>query len=472
MSNGDGKRPNILILMPDQMRADCMGCAGNHVIQTPNLDRLAADGVRFDGFYTASPICMPARASFISGRWPHNHNMWTNAGRLPAGYESLFRRLQAAGYRTAHIGKSHYYEHHGQHLRDEEDYMRARGFEDLHETTGPWATLTTDSYMTDHWDRLGLLEVFREDYRRRREHAAEIPTWPSPLPEEEYLDSYVGRVACEYLEAYNDNRPFALFVGFPGPHEPWDPPGRWAEMYDPDKMPPAIPPDEPHDWTPEYIAEALRPRRADALTPQKIGEIRAMYYGKISLIDYWVGELLAVLDQRGWAENTLVVFWSDHGEMAGDHGRLHKQVFYEPSARVPLVMRWPGRIDVGQVRTGLVSTVDLAPTILEAAGAEPDPNAMGVSLWPHVEDQEAQPREAVFSEIAPGPLGNIMVRTRQWKYAIGNDGRPWMLFDLQADPQERVNLVGHPDAAEAERELREMLLKFLAGAQPMIRREK
>jgi len=468
MSSGNAQRPNILILMPDQMRADCMGCAGHEVIQTPNLDRLAAEGVRFDRFYTASPLCMPARASFISGRWPHNHNMWRNAGRLPRDYESMFRRLQAAGYRTAHVGKSHYYEHHGQHLRDEEPYMRARGFEDLHETTGPWATLTTDSYMTDRWADLGLLDVFRNDYRKRREHGAEIPTWPSPLPEEEYMDSYVGRVACEYLEAYDDSRPFALFVGFPGPHEPWDPPGRWAKMYDPEAMPAAIPPEEPQEWTPDYVAAALRPSYADALTPQKIAEIRARYYGKISLVDYWVGELLRVLDERGWAENTLVVFWSDHGEMAGDHGWLHKQLFYEQSVRVPLLMRWPERIDTGQVRGGLVSTVDLPPTILEVAGAEAGPNAMGVSLWAHVGDEERELRGAVFSEIAPAPLGNIMVRTKRWKYAMGNDGRAWMLYDIEADPSEQVNLVGNNEYATVEAEMRELLLEFLASAQPYV----
>ena len=213
------------------------------------------------------------------------------------------------------------------------------------------------------------------------------------------------------------------------------------------------------------------PPYAQALSPSKIAEVRAMYYGKVSLVDHWVGQILRVLDDRGLAENTLVVFWSDHGEMAGDHLRLHKQVFYESSLRVPLIMRWPGHIEPGHLCSALASTVDLAPTILQAAGVQPDPNAMGTSLWPNLRDPEFPGRDAVFSEISPGPLGNIMIRTHQWKYAIGNDGRPYMLFDLQADPNEQVNLVGSPDHTALEQQMCDRLLQFLAGAQRMMPRE-
>ncbi len=460
-------RPNLLILMPDQMRSDCMGCAGHPVIRTPNLDRLAAEGARFTQACTSSPLCMPARACFMSGRYPHNHGMWRNHGRLPADYESVFRRLRDAGYRTCHVGKSHYYEHRGQHLSGEEPYMHARGFDDLHETTGPWATVTTDSYMTDRWAELGLLDAFREDYHRRRE-SQEVAVWPSPLPEEEFMDSYVGRVAVEYLESYAADRPFCLFMGFGGPHEPWDAPGRYATIYDPSLMPPVIPAGSPGDWLPEHVRDSFARSRRAGLGERKVGEIRGSYFGKISLIDHWVGRILEVLDARGWAEDTLVLLWSDHGEMLGDHQRLHKSVFLESALRVPLVLRWPGHVEAGVTRDALASTVDCFPTLLEAAGLEPDEGCQGVSLWPAVGDPAAEVRDAVFSEIAPAPLGSLMVRTREWKYAVDRQARPVLLYDLCHDPTEQRNLVGHPDHTDVEAELRDRLLGFLAGAQPML----
>jgi len=188
--------------MPDQMRADCLGAAGNPVIQTPTLDRLCSEGVLFTNAFTVSPLCMPARASFVSGLYPHNHHMWANAGRLPAGDETFFHHLQKAGYYTAHVGKSHYYPQlSGEHLSAYEPYMHARGLDYVHETTGPWATSRTDSYMTDHWQQLGLLNAFREDYEKRRK-ARPFAVWPSPLPTEEFADSYVGRHAVRFIDTY------------------------------------------------------------------------------------------------------------------------------------------------------------------------------------------------------------------------------------------------------------------------------
>jgi arylsulfatase len=461
------ERPNILILMPDTMRHDTMGCAGDGVTQTPNMDRLAAEGVRFANACTNSPLCMPARACFITGQYPHNHHMWANSHRLPVSAESLFLHLQHVGYRTAHIGKSHYYNHGPLHLREEEPYMHARGFTDLWETTGPWATVGTDSYLTDHWDRKGLTEVFRSDYRRRREAGAWEP-WPSPLPEEDHPDSYVGRKATEYLRAYDDARPFCLFVGFPGPHDPYDPPESLAGMYRPEQMPPAIAPGEPGDWLPPPVREQMGKLAAAHRAPEKVGLLRALYSANVSLIDRWFGELLSVLDERGWTQDTLVVYWSDHGDQLGDHGRLAKSVFYEASLRVPMVLRWPAQIRPGLVREQLASTVDLLPTILQAAHVEVGEHCQGTSLWPVIEDAGAPFPDQVLSEICPAPMGHVMVRTARWKYAMTRTGEGTMLFDLERDPQERENLASHPDYAQIEREMRDRLLAALADKQPVL----
>lgn len=468
-------RPNILILMTDQQRADHMSCVGHPALRTPNMDRLAAEGILFSHACTTSPVCMPARASFMSGLYPHNHGMWENSGHLPEGEESLFRRLQQAGYRTAHIGKSHYYAHGPGHLKAHEAYLHARGLEDVHETTGPWGTTSSDSYMTDRWAELGLLDAFREDYAKRAEHGAPA-VWPSPLPVEEFPDSYVGRTATEYLERYSDDRPFCLFVGFGGPHDPFDAPGNYAEMYAPSQMPPAIPAAEPDEWVPEHVKQqATRDRGARGyfssaqpqLRPNQIAALRANYCGKISLIDHWFGQVLSAVEERGWAEQTLVVFWSDHGEMAGDHERLYKNVFYESALRVPLILRWPERIVPNAVSDALACTVDMFPTVLEAAGVEVGERSQGTSLWALVESPGTEIRKTVFSE-ALGPCGEIMARTRAWKYTMDRSGQGWALFDLRNDPDEQVNLVGREDCRAVEFEMREKILVFLASAQPVL----
>ena len=457
-------RPHILILMPDQQRADSMGCSGHPAIRTPNMDRLAKEGVRFTHTYTVSPVCMSARASFINGLYPHNHGMWRNAGQMPAEDETFFHHLQEAGYYTAHVGKSHYYPHRGGHLREYKGYMHARGLDYVHETTGPFATRTTDSYMTDHWRELGLLEAFREDYARRQEVGVRA-VWPSPLPVEEFLDSYIGRQAIEFVEAYERSQPMCLFVGFGGPHNPWDAPGEYATMYDPADMPPPIPTPEPESWVPGRAADRIRQGRVQGLTREEIARLRANYYGKISLIDRWIGEILTAFERRGWLEDTLVVFWSDHGEMAGDHGRLNKSVFYASSVRVPMIVRWPGHVEEGRTSDALTEIIDIYPTLLEAAGATPSERCFGKSLWPVLREPEARHRDAAFSEISSRGHHDTMIRTERYKYVVDETGEGFMLYDVLQDPTEQTNLIGHPELQSVERDLRDRILRFLLEAQ-------
>ena len=407
---------------------------------------------------------MPARASFISGLYSHSHGIWHNRGELPREAESLFRRLQRGGYYTAHIGKSHYYPHGHFHMREREDYMRARGFDFVHETTGPWATVTTDSYLTDSWRPKGLVEVFRADYERRRRHR-EPAVWPSPLPVEEYPDSYVGRQAVRFIEGYDRREPFALFVGFGGPHEPWDAPGEYATLYDPAQTPAPIEPAEPREWVPAEAAAWQRQRHEPPLNPDDIARVRANYYGKIALIDRWFGEIIAACERKRLWDDVFVLFWSDHGEMAGDHGRLCKSCFFESALRVPLIVRWPGRTAAGAVSRALAQTVDILPTVLDAAGIEPPRSAGGLSLWPALRDPAAPLRDAALSEIEVGGRCQFMLCTDRWKYAVLDDGRGFLLHDLASDPEERNNLIGHPEAREVESALRERLLESLCETQ-------
>ncbi|MBI3970479.1 MAG: sulfatase-like hydrolase/transferase [Chloroflexi bacterium] len=473
-------RPNILIIMTDQHRADAMGCAGHPAIQTPHLDRLAARGVRFEHAFTVAPLCMPARASFLSGLYPHNHQMWTNratpGNELPASDETFFQLLQRAGYYTGHVGKGHYYSWNlVGHLKEREDYTRALGFDYVHETTGPHFAKTIRSYMTDHWEQLGIYEAFKAGYGqgggsgpggRRRPWDATA----NPLSVEEHLDSYIGRIGKEFVEQYDGEQPFALFVGFGGPHEPWDAPGAYATMYDPAHMPDPIPAADPGPWVPEQAALRMRAGRVEGMTAAHARQVRANYYGKITLIDHWIGEILGAVEWRGWGGDTLVIYTSDHGEMAGDHGRLHKVVFYESSVRVPLIVSWPGRTAAGATAYGLAENIDVFPTVLASAGAVPSERALGRSLWPALRDPGARVRDDVLSEVRAGhgpQTTTWMLRTERYKYALDGDSEGYLLHNLQENPQEQVNLIGHPEYRTLEAELREHLLRRVIRCQPV-----
>jgi choline-sulfatase len=456
-------KPPILILMTDQQRADCLGCAGNELLRTPNMDRMAAEGVRFSGACTTSPVCMPARLSFVSGLYCHNTGMWRNRGEPPADDETFFQHLQRAGYHVAYVGKSHFYSHgHGEDLRDREDWMRRRGIDTVREATGPWATAKSRNWLTERWEEKGIWQAYKDDYAKRAEAGSWDARWPSPLSEEDFLDAMIGREAVRVIDGYDDEKPLCIFVGFGGPHEPWDPPGKYAEMYDPASCPPAIPPEEgrPPALSPTAQRMSMKKWRAP-LDERAVAEIRALYYGKISLLDEGFGEVLGAFERKGWLDDALVVQWSDHGEMLGDHGLLHKSVFYESALRVPLTVRWPGRAEAGRVCDSLVEIIDVFPTLLEAVGAEPSKRCMGRSLAPCLRDPGAEVREATFSEI----LDTTVVRTRTHKYALDSEGKGYLLFDLEKDPQERENLIGRPGTENIEREMRERIFDWLLATQ-------
>ena len=457
------KQPPILILMTDQQRADGMSCSGTGPLQTPNMDRLAAEGVRFGHACTNSPVCMPARLSFVSGLYCHNHGVWRNRGEPPADDETFFHHLQRAGYHVAYVGKSHFYSHgHGEHLGEREDWMRRRGIDTVRETTGPWATAKAASWMTDEWDKQGLWDLYKADYAKREKAGSWDARWASPLAEDDHADAMVGREAVRVIEAHADDKPLCIFVGFGGPHNPWDPPGEYAGLYDPASCPPAIPADEgcPPAFQPSRVERAMRGWRAPVPEPAT-AEIRALYYGKIALIDKWFGEVLNAFDRRGWLDGALVVHWSDHGEMLGDHGLLHKFVFYESALRVPLTIRWPCKIEGGRTSTALAETVDVFPTLLEAVGCEPSQRCMGRSLWPCLRDPNASVRDAAFSEIDD----TTMVVTERYKYALDSRGTGYMLFDLENDPQEQENLIGTLGMQSVEQEMRGRILEWLLATQ-------
>jgi arylsulfatase A-like enzyme len=317
--------------------------------------------------------------------------------------------------------------------------------------------------MTDSLEKANLYQVFKEDYAVRCGVRKENPflVRPSPLPVEHYLDSYVGRVAEEYLASYEESCPLCLFVGFPGPHEPWDAPGEYATMYAEESVPDPIP------WSqgdlPESIAgmEDFRPMGSSTL--ENIRRVRTNYYGKISLIDSWIGRIIETCVERGIWDDAFVAFWSDHGDMLGDHRRVFKSTFHESSMRVPLLLRWPDRFPRGVVLDSLVEIIDFHPTLMESLGGETPTRCQGRSLVPLTDQVETEVRTTQLSEILHAEERRVCLRTRSHKYAVRENGDGFMLYDLEQDPFEQDNLIGR--APEMEARVREMLFRRLLDGQ-------
>ena len=351
--------------------------------------------------------------------------------------------------------------------------MRGYGIAESVEVNGPRGTYQHDNNeLTADWKRKGLYARYRADYEDRMRDARVVRA--SALPVDEHIDSWVGRRAVELIDGHAGTRPLLLFVGFPGPHEPWDAPGEYATMYAPEATPPALP--RPATTAlPEYARKLMdhleRGKRIEEMTAEHVRAIRANYYGKISLVDHWCGEILDAYRRRGLLDDLLVVFCSDHGEMLGDHGRLFKNTFHEAGLRVPLVFRWPDRIPAGKQSHSLIELTDVMPTLLDLVALPTPSSCLGRSARPVLEDPGRRHRSEVLSEVAWVGTRTTMVRTERHKYAVDGAGRPFMLYDLEQDPDEQTNLVGTPAGAELEGALRDLLLRRLLREQYALRND-
>ena len=449
---------DILVLMADQHRADWVGAYGADFVRTPTLDGLASEGVVFTQCVTTCPICVPARTSFLTGQYPHNFGMWRNSGCVRNVNQTYLHPLRKAGFRTALVGKSHLHPHKKADLRDAKPYMHALGWDDVLECTGPLATQTTPSMLTDWMKACGTYEIFLEDYRKRKEAKPKQALWPSPLPDGKHMDDFIAQTAVDYVEQSDRSQPLHLFVGLGGPHDPWDPPQRF-DTYRSEDMPPPLPRDVAPDW---LTGPALRHHEGlmsgnEAVTPEDWLRVRALYSGRVEHVDHCLGRVLeAWVNARG--RDTWILFWSDHGEMLGDKGRTHKEVFYRASVRVPAIIRPPEPQARQIVCDGLCSITDLSATVLDMAGCgDPGPNVFGRSLLPALDDPGCIGSGAVVSEI----YDRTMIFDGRWKMVINSNSDLLKLFDTLEDPGETVNLVGRPDVEEVISHLRGELLRFL-----------
>ena len=462
-------KPNIVLIFPDQHRGDVMGCAGNPVAQTPNLDRLASEGVRFPRCCTNSPLCMPARASLISGQYVNLHGVWHNWNAADRHGPSHVRNIRDSGYHTAVIGKTHLYPHEGaDHTSKHVQELKDWGYEDTHEITGPIASASVDSPHTDYLTEKKLLNAYRQpifNYVRGlwRGYLHPWEELPCLIPSEDHADMYTARKSAEWICNYKSDKPFYLQVCFPGPHDPFDSPAEYRAMYDPEKIPLAIM-DTPEPPVAPYVERMLRASRLDNMTESHNRVMRTYYYGKVTLIDTGIGLILKALEDRGLMDNTWIIYTSDHGEMLGDHRLSHKEVFYEGALKIPCIIRPPKGVK-GWKSKALTDQIDVAATILDIAGAEPFKRSDGRSLVQNVRatpdtSDAHQGKEVVFSEVA----FYSMVLTDRYKMVVNSlILEPLELYDMVDDPNELNNLVRDPSLKNVCDELSERYISYLLG---------
>jgi len=421
-------RPNVLFVFADQMRGMDMGCAGNEQVQTPTLDRLAAEGTRFSRAYANCPVCTPSRGTILTGRLPLAHRAIANDMPLPTDQVTIAHLLKEAGYRTGYVGKWHL--DGVPRDRFTPPGPRRQGFDF-------WAVWNcSHAYFNG--------KVFRDT--------------PEPIELGGYEPVGQTDLAVEFLRQA-DSRPFCLFLSWGPPHAPYDQvPEQYRSLYDAASLTlRANVRDEPQ---PGF-------RRLHGGTDR---EAIAGYYAHITALDELMARLLAVLDETGAADNTIVVFTSDHGDMLWSQGMCKKEQPWEESIHIPLLVRWPGHAAAGRACGELVSTADFAPTLAGMCGIEPPKAMQGADLSAVVVgEQETGPESVLLLEpviVDQGAAQGVRewrgLRTKRWTYARWFDGAGWLLYDNEADPYQQSNLIDSPAHAGVRAELEAELKAWLA----------
>ena len=504
--------PNFLFIMTDQHRADHLGCYGNPVVKTPNIDALAGQGgTRFEKFYVANPICMCNRASILTGRMPSLHGVRHNGIPLSLDATTFVDLLQSAGYRTALIGKSHIQNMTGlpaalayepgpslmppppplqeadKRRRIGADYEKETWFrwdrDPRYRVTQPFYGFQEVLIANDHADRVtGDYDIWLKERCPEadslRGPANAIPddrynapqAWRTQIPEELYSTSYVAAQCEEFLKRSGSDEPFFLMMSFPDPHHPFTPPGKYWDMYDPDSIPvPAsfgrgsIPPIQDLREALENGGRGRESQDPFAVTEREAQEITALTYGSITMIDDAIGRVLSTLAQLGLADNTIVCFTSDHGDYMGDHGLMLKLLMhYQGLIRVPFIWKDPRVSSEGSVDGSLRSSIDIAPTVLRQAGIQPYIGAQGSDLFDGGSERTGLIIEEDSQRSMIGFDGPQRVRSyieHGWRISVRH-GETWSeLYDLENDPHELTNLWDDPAHQLQKNRLLEAMLR-------------
>ena len=507
-------QPNFILFITDQQKAGHLGAYGNTVIKTPNLDALAKRGWKAERFYVATPICMPNRSSLMTGRMPSVHGARHNG--IPLSLESVTfaDKLKEAGYETALVGKSHLQNMTGKGPQwprptDPETLGEARrsygGNYDQewgpywrnnpdHDLATPFYGFSRVALTVDHGDQVWghywrwLQERHPEAARQAGPEQA-IPTpdyelshfrqaWRTRVPEDLSTNAYIGGKTCELIREYaQGDKPFFIKCSFPDPHHPFTPHGKYWDMYDPDKvdLPESFHASQAHT-PPPHVAWLYKQREQSkavkhtpalfSCTEREAREAIALNYGSISHIDHVVGQVMAELKTQGVADNTIVIFMSDHGDYLGDHQLLWKgPIHYQSLIRTPFIWMDPSRPQARHNEGALASTIDVAPSILERTGLVPYNGMQGKSLLPLMENRTPGLRNHVLIEeegqrVMFGMDTRVRMRTildKEYRLSLYDAADFGELYDLKRDPMELENLWDSPTHASRKSALLEAL---------------
>jgi len=504
-------RPNFLFFITDQQRADYLGCAGHPIVKTPHIDSLAATGTRFDRFYVASPVCMPNRASLLTGRYPSTHGLRHNGCDLSYRANTFTDVLRAGGYKTALIGKSHVQPmtgidsqkrykpddvgaikeawKHDPSDYDNEDPSRYASNE-LYKFKLPYYGYDHVDMVTGHGDqcnghyyqwlrsKTNQADIWR-DHKNQLKHDYVCPqAVRTPIPEELYPTSFIRDRAIDYINnTKNDDQPFFAFVSFPDPHHPFTPPGKYWDMYDPKDFHPRLPyeahknPTPPMRWLHDHWIKGTRQaqtQEAFMANERETREAMALSCGMITMIDDAIGAVIDALKASGKYENTVIVFNSDHGDYLGDFNLMLKgAIMLDSINRVSFIWSDP-KDRAPRLSHALSSTVDLAPTIIDRAGLKPYWGIQGKSLVGNVagshdlrdglliEYEDTQPRMGFETSAVVRTLITADHRLTMYK------GQTWgELYDRRKDPDETHNLWDDAGSASVRARSTEQLLQEL-----------
>jgi arylsulfatase A-like enzyme len=492
-------QPNILLITTDQHHYRALG-TNDPVIRTPSIDRLAEEGVQFDRAYCNNPVCSPSRSTIITGLYPAWHGCWTIGVKLPEDVPTVGERFQAHGYHSILVGKAHF-----QPLASEpgsesiECQPILRDLDFWRSFHGPWYGFdhvetgrmhAHESHAGQHYalwmEEKGFTEwrdYFQkwprdpEDKYRGQQYTRGMMAWD--IPEPYHHTHWVGeRTVANIERSVAEGRPFFLWSSFFDPHPPYAIPEPWASMYDPGEIEPGrYVPGELQDMPPQYAktqeeapdytayyeegGKGLHGFHSHLHTEEQIRHSIACYYGMISLIDQEVGRILDALDRLGIAENTLVLFSTDHGHFLGQHGLIAKGAFhYEDMLRIPMIVRYPGVVPAGTRSDALQCQVDWPVTFLSAAGIEVPGSMQGLNQLDVWAGDRSAGREWVLVENRHNPT-TVHLRTLvtdRFKVTVYRDATYGELFDLEADPGELHNCWDDPAYAEVKARL---LLQFV-----------
>lgn len=419
------ERPNILLVTTDQQRFDCVGAAKSvHPVMTPHIDQLAAEGVMFANAYSDCPLCIPSRTTLMTGRTAYRHGIAANGEfRIPETPEdTLPGRLRGIGYQTHATGKMHF-----------TPPRNRNGFERMR--------LLPEDYVN-------FLEPtpYRGMYRGHGMGGNEVYPAYCAVPIHYSANHWIVNESIDFLRQRDTEAPFFMWTSFEAPHPPFDPPESYVRLYDSFEIPePVMSGWALRDDEPEWVKVRRWSHKLNEVPPHVVQLARKHYYAQLTHIDYELGRLFGELKSQGIWDNTVVIYTSDHGEMLGDHGLFHKTCFYEPSAKIPFILKlsteWKDRYSTGTIDRGPILLADLYPTVMELAGcalAEDTISRDGRSLVDeHRSGHEARWLVGYMNELD----GLYMVTDSKWKYLYYVRGGVEQLFHLEADPTELDNLL-------------------------------